>query len=89
MVKRIEDFPGNGWGDDGGDCGGDSDQVGTWSGPQSRMKTNSTSGSITFEKLSLREIDPTRALDDVTSPPPTGGGEQNPHQLQAAAALHQ
>jgi len=84
MVKRIEDFPGNNWGNDGGQCDGDSDQVGTWSGPQNRTKTNSTSGSVTFEKISFREIDPTRALDDTGGsgsqppPPPPGGGGSTP-----------
>ena len=81
MVKRIEDFSGNGWGDDGGDCDGEDDQFGPWSGPQSRFKTNSSGGSITFEAVSMREIDPSRALDDTgggtdppTPPPPSPGG---------------
>lgn len=84
MVKRIEDFPGNGWGSGGDNCDGESDQVGTWSGAQNRFKTNSTGGSVLFEAVSIREIDPTRALDDTGGggtdppPPPSGGGGTTP-----------
>jgi hypothetical protein len=59
MIKRIEDKKGNGWGTTGDKCGGDKDQVGTWSSAQNRLKTNATQGSIDFKAISFREIDPT------------------------------
>jgi len=62
MLKKIKDFPGHGWGEECDKCGGAKDQVGTWSGPQNRLKTNSTDGTIDFKCLSLREIDPTLIL---------------------------
>jgi hypothetical protein len=58
LIKRIEDKKGNGWGSTGDQCDGDKDQVGTWSGPQNRLKTNATSGSIDFKAISFREIVP-------------------------------
>jgi Uncharacterized conserved protein len=69
MLKRIIDKPDNGWGNDGDDCGGDRDQVGTWSNAQNRLKTNSTSGSIRFKAVTLREIDPAGSFDQEPSPP--------------------
>src|SRR6185436_10008374 len=58
MIKRIVDKPGNKWGDDGDKCKGAKDQVGTWSGPKNRLKTNATSGTIDFKSISFREIVP-------------------------------
>lgn len=72
MLKRIVDRAGNGWGDDGDDCGGAKDQVGVWSGPQNRWKTNATSGSVDVKALSFREVDPFAQF------PPEGGGGGNP-----------
>jgi hypothetical protein len=74
LVKRIEDK--GGWGNDGDDCNGVKDQVGTWGGPKYRLKSNDDSADITFKNLSLREIDPLASFDDnpTTPPPPTGGG---------------
>jgi hypothetical protein len=59
MIKKIKDFKGHGWGDKCDTCHGDKDQVGTWSGPQNRLKTNATHGTIDFKCISFREIDPT------------------------------
>jgi hypothetical protein len=59
LIKRIEDKKGNGWGNSGDACGGDKDQVGTWSSAQNRLKTNATQGSINFKAITFREIDPT------------------------------
>ena len=57
MIKKIKDFKGNGWGNDGDKCpGGYKDQVGTWSGPQNRLKTNATKGTVDFKAISFREI---------------------------------
>lgn len=59
MVKKIEDFTGRGWGDKGDYCpGGAKDHAITWSNAQNRLKTNATSGTIDFEKLTFREIVP-------------------------------
>jgi hypothetical protein len=58
MIKRIVDKKGNGWHSKGDSCGGDKDQVGTWSNAQNRLKTNATSGAIDFKCISFREIDP-------------------------------
>lgn len=83
MVKSIVDKKGNGWGDDGDVCGGDKDQVITWSGPKNRFKTNATSGSVKAKMLSMREIAPFAAgggdpgggggLPEPPPPPPTTG----------------
>ncbi len=59
LIKRIEDKKGNGWGTTGDKCGGDKDQVGTWSSAQNRLKTNATQGTLDFRSISFREIDPT------------------------------
>jgi hypothetical protein len=58
LLKRIEDFAGHGWGDQGNKCDGAKDQYGPWSGPQNRLKTNSKGGTIDFKCISFREIDP-------------------------------
>ena len=63
LIKKIIDKPGNGWGNDGDECGGDKDQVLTWSGPKNRFKTNATSGNVKAKMLSLREIDPLGTID--------------------------
>ncbi len=69
MLKRTEDK--GGWGNDGDDCNGVKDQVGTWGGPKYRMKSNADSANATFKHLSFREIDPNGSFDDD---PTTGGG---------------
>lgn len=56
MIKKIEDFNGKGWGNTCDKCGGAPDQVGLWSGPQNRLKTNATSGTVDFKCISFREI---------------------------------
>ena len=58
LLKRVVDFNGHGWGDAGDKCGGVKDQFGPWSGPQNRLKTNATSGTVEFKCISFREIDP-------------------------------
>lgn len=68
LIKKIIDKKGNGWGNSGDVCGGDKDQVITWSGPKNRFKTNANSGSVQAKMLSLREIDPLGTVD------PGGGG---------------
>ncbi len=72
MLKRIEDK--GGWGNDGDDCGGLKDQVGTWGGPKYRIKSNDPSADITFKQMSFREINPNISFDDTITPPPSGGG---------------
>lgn len=78
LVKRIEDK--GGWGNDGDDCDGAKDQVGTWGGEHFRIKSNDSDADFTIKHLSLREIDPTLAFDDdpQTPPPPSGGGGGGP-----------
>jgi hypothetical protein len=73
LIKKIEDRPGNGWGDDGDDCGGDKDQVITWSGPKNRFKTNANSGTVKAKMLSLREIDPSGGVTPQPDPDPGPG----------------
>ncbi len=73
MLKRTEDK--GGWGNDGDDCNGLKDQVGTWGGPKFRMKSNADDANATFKHLSLREIDPLGSFD---SDPNTGGGGTDP-----------
>jgi NHL repeat-containing protein len=76
MIKRFKDTHGAGWGNDGDDCGGDSDQVGTWSNAQNRVKTNAGSGTYRFKQVSLREIDPSGSFDqDPNTPPPVPPNE--------------
>ncbi len=65
LIKRTEDK--GGWGNDGDDCGGLKDQVGTWGMPKFRLKSNSE-GDITFRHMSLREINPDA---DFGNPNPT------------------
>ena len=76
MLKRFKDTHGAGWGNDGDDCGGFSDQPGTWSNAQNRFKTNATNGSIKFKQCTLREIDPTGDFGGGPdpNPPPPGPG---------------
>ena len=59
MIRSEVDKPGHGWGNNGDQCGGDKDQVITWSGPKNRFKTNATSGKVKAKMLSMFEIDPT------------------------------
>ncbi len=72
LIKRTEDT-GN-WGNDGDQCNGDSDQIGSWSNMKFRLKSNDSSGEFQFKNLSLREIDPTLSFDDPELPPDPGGG---------------
>ena len=72
LIKKIVDKKGNGWGNDGDECGGDKDQVITWSGPKNRFKTNASSGTVKAKMLSMREIDPLGTVD------PGGGGGGTP-----------
>jgi hypothetical protein len=69
MIRRVEDK--GGWGDDGDDCDGVKDQVGTWGGEHFRIKSNDSNADFTVQHLSIREIDPSRAFDDPQTPPPT------------------
>lgn len=66
MLKRVEDK--GGWGDGGDECGGDKDQILTWSSGQFIIKA--TDLEMDVKNLSLREIDPTKSFDDNT-----GGGQ--------------
>ena len=74
LIGTQLDKPNSGWGDGNGgtSCDGDDDQVISWSGAQNRFKSNSTSGSIKFRAVSLREIDPSKSFDDPDGG--TGGG---------------
>ncbi len=74
MLKRTEDKLGRGWTGSKNKCNGDSDQIGTWSGAQNRMKTNSTSGSIQFKSVTLREVNPFGTFEETPPPDPGGGG---------------
>jgi len=74
MLKRTEDKPGRGWTSDPNTCNGDKDQIGPWSGAQNRIKTNSTSGTIEFSSVTLREIDPFGTFENPPPPDPGGGG---------------
>ena len=79
MLKRFKDTHGAGWGNDGDDCGGFSDQPGTWSNAQNRFKTNADGGSIKFKQCTLREIDVTGDFGggpDPNPPPPVPPTEQ-------------
>lgn len=70
MLKRFKDTHGAGWGNDGDDCGGFSDQPLTWSNAQNRFKTNATNGTVKFKQCTLREIDPTGSFEQDPNPPP-------------------
>ena len=73
MIKRFKDTHGAGWGNDGDDCGGFSDQPGTWSNAQNRVKTNANNGTFSFKQVSIREIDPSGDFGtgpDPNPPPP-------------------
>ena len=76
MLKRTIDT--GGWGNDGDKCNGDKDQIGSFSMPKFRLKSNDASGEFQFKHLSLREIDPTLSFDDTPTTPPeppsSGGG---------------
>ena len=58
LLKKIVDFTGNKWGNDGNTCNGAPDQAGVWSGPQNRLKTNAVGGTVQFKCITFREIDP-------------------------------
>ena len=80
MLKRIEDKPGKHWTGSANKCNGDSDQIGPWSNAQNRMKTNSTSGTIQFKCVTLREIDAFGTFEEPPPPPdpcPTGQHRDN------------
>ena len=73
MLKRTEDKAGRGWTGSKNKCNGDSDQVGVWSGCQNRLKSNSTSGTIQFQSISFREINPFGSFEENPPPPPDCG----------------
>jgi len=75
MLKRTEDN--GGWGDDGGKCNGNKDQIGTWSNARFRIKSNDSDGDIEFKHLSIREIDPTGTF---ALPPPDPNPTPDPTQ---------
>jgi len=74
LVKRTEDK--GGWGDDGDHCNGDKDQIGSFSMPKFRLKSNDEDGEFDFKHLSMREINP---LGSFTDNPDTSGGTDNPN----------
>ena len=53
-------------------CGGDDDQVGTWSGPLATFRWDVN--GVRFKKLSVREI----KEGSVFEPPPPGPGPSPP-----------
>jgi hypothetical protein len=70
-----------GWGTNGGKCGGNRDQVLTWSGPLAVFRWDVN--GIRFKKLSVREIKEGSTFEPPPpgpgpSPPPPGG--EDPHQ---------
>ena len=71
LIKQVEDK--GGWGGDGDKCGGDKDQIGSWSGPKFRLKSNDVDGVFQMGHLSLFEIDPTKSFDEDQNTPPPGG----------------
>lgn len=61
-----------GWGSAGGNCGGDRDQIGTWSGPIATFRWDVN--GVRFKKLSVREI----KEGSIFEPPPPGPGPPPP-----------
>lgn len=54
--KRVDSFVDNGnWGNAGGQCGGQADQIGTWGGPFAHFKWEGAT-NVDFKYLSVREI---------------------------------
>jgi hypothetical protein len=60
-----------GWGSGGNTCGGDSDQIGSFSnGRINRIKSNDPDADIECKDLSVRSIDPTKSFEDTPTQPP-------------------
>jgi len=74
-VKILETEDKGGWGNSGDACNGDKDQIGSFSMPKFRLKSNDTSGEFQFKHISLREIDPSASFDDNPDNPPDPGTE--------------
>ena len=70
--KVLETEDKGGWGSSGGQCNGDKDQIGSFSAPKFRLKSNDSSGEFQFKHISLREIDPFASFDDTPQTPDPG-----------------
>lgn len=57
FVKVYEKTDSGGWGNDGGGCGGSSDQIITWGGPIVTFRWDNAN-NVDFKWLSVREIQP-------------------------------
>ena len=56
-VKLNERIDKGGWGNNGGECGGDPDQIITWGGPIATFRWDSAS-DVDIKNFSVREIEP-------------------------------
>jgi hypothetical protein len=56
-VKVNERVDNGGWGNNGGECGGDPDQIITWGGPIATFRWDSAS-DVDIKNFSVREIEP-------------------------------
>jgi hypothetical protein len=71
--ERVYTFTDDGgWGGGGGHCGGDKDQILTWSGPLATFRWDIE--DVRFKNLSVREIKESGSFE----PPPPGGGGPSP-----------
>jgi hypothetical protein len=55
-VKVDENIDEGGWGDEGGECGGDPDQIITWGGPIATFRWDGAS-DVDIKNFSVREIE--------------------------------
>ena len=85
LIKRTEDK--GGWGDDGGQCNGDDDQIGAWSNSNFRLKSNDSDGVFQFKYLSLREIDPSEDFDSTPDNPENPVQPETPTRLTGTFIL--
>lgn len=63
-----------GFGSNGSKCGGSSDQVGTWGGPNATYRWDNAN-SVSLQKCSVREINPTGQPNEGGSNPGGGSGD--------------
>lgn len=63
-----------GFGDDGGQCGGDDDQIGTWGGPFVTFRWDNAQ-SVELKQVSVREIDSQGVMNEGGSNSNAGSGQ--------------
>jgi hypothetical protein len=56
-TKAAEKIDKGGWGNTGGECGGEADQIITWGGPIATFRWDGAT-DVDFKKFSVREIEP-------------------------------